>query len=149
MFGKNVYCRFRRRFRHKQINILFKINLMISQTAFWFTFDFFLIFIIKLGRTFVSPASTNIAGGVLYISMQNFLIIYLVNFSIKNVHDRIMSVSSINVNLHQVLLPIHFRYLFQIMTANQTLLVKFFFFFSFSVFFTLFLPQSSLLFVKP
>ena len=38
-----------------------------------------------------------------------FLIIYLINSSIRNVHDKIMSlVSSINVNLQQVLLPIHF-----------------------------------------
>ena len=42
-----------------------------------------------------------------------FLIIYLINSSIRNVHDKIMSlVSSINVNLQQVLLPIHFWHLF-------------------------------------
>ena len=144
MFGKNVYCRFRKRFRQKQINILFKINLMIFQTAFWFTFDFFLIFIIKLGRTFVKSSEHQHSWGMLYISMQNVLIIYLVNFSIENVHDRIMSESSINVNLHQVLLPIHFRYLFQIMTANQTLLVKFFFFFFFfSIFYDVSAPVVS------
>ena len=59
-----------------------------------------------------------------------------------------MSVPSINVNLHQVLLSIHFRCLFQIMTANQTIWVKLFLlFFFFDIFYAVSAP-ASLLFVK-
>ena len=49
-----------------------------------------------------------------------------VNFSMKNIRDKIMSLSSINVNLHQVFLPVHLFYLFQIMKSKLIPNEKFF-----------------------
>ena len=52
-----------------------------------------------------------------YVNINNnLLIICLINSSIRNVHDKMSLVSPMNVILQQVLLPIHFCHLFQIIT---------------------------------
>ena len=61
---------------------------------------------------------------MIYFHATVFLIIYLVKLSIRNVHDKIMPVSSVNVNLHQVLLPIHFCHFFSNNNCNSKLVLN-------------------------